>query len=976
MKVSTSAPFQIIYSLFEHEYLGYLFESFVIQLDQYGKLTFKHQNISYKNADEFASGLDEIDFKLIKLCDSIQQDAIVKKFCSNKKITPADFLLKTFNKDKGDELLQETIRTYVEIQKNEILSLLKDKMVFEMGHDGEPTWKQLHIADEKATILFHFMRNEDNTHYFPTIKYKGDKVDFQYKNAIIVCSQPAWLLVENIIYHFKKDVDGNKLKPFLSKKFILIPKKMEHTYYEKFVTPLIASFDVYAKGFEIRSESYEPVPVLSITELAEARASLSLFGGDEEETIEQSDIKVLVKLEFQYGSFSFPSDTLAPSYVKMETVNDSFLFHKVKRNTSKEKEYLQYLRDNTLEFKNGRLTLDKPVIFYWLSQHRAELEKQGYIIKQQLKDGRKYFVGESTISLEVKENNDWFDVYAVVRFGTFEIPFIKLRAHILKGKREFELPNGEIAIIPEEWFAQYSDLFAFMEEQQDELKLHKHHVSFVNELHQNNLAKVTITEKLEKLRTFEEMEEYPLPVGLKGSLRPYQLAGYNWMRFLNSYNFGGCLADDMGLGKTVQTLTLLLSEKERGATQATLLIMPTSLVYNWKVEAEKFTPQLKVLTYTGINREKDVSQFQNYDIILTSYGTVRVDIEILKQYQFNYVILDESQVIKNPESIIAKAVKQLHSKFKLILTGTPIENSTLDLWSQMSFVNPGLLGGQTFFRNEFLNPIEKKNDEFKIKRLYSIIKPFILRREKSQVVKELPEKIENVKYCIMTPDQESEYEKVKSNYRNLILESIDEKGLSGSQMILLQGLTKLRQIANHPVLTEEDYQGDSGKMEDVTHMIENALTKDHKILLFSQFVKHLQLYADYLKTKGIKFTYLDGSTKDRQSEVEKFQQDDNIRIFLISLRAGGLGLNLTAADYVFLLDPWWNPAIEAQAVDRAYRIGQKNTVFTYKFITQNTVEEKILNLQKSKLKLANDLINSEESFVKSLSKEDIQSIFE
>jgi SNF2 family DNA or RNA helicase len=976
LKVSTTNPFQIIYSLFEHEYLGYLFESFVIQLDQYGKLTFKHQNISNKNAQEFADGLDETDFKLIKLCDSIQQDAIVKKFANSKKTTPTDFLIKTFHKEKGDELLQDTIRTYIEHQKNEILLLLQHKFVFEMGHDGEPTWKQLKIADHKATILFHFMRNEENTHYFPTIKYQGEKVDFQYKNAIIVCSQPAWLLVDNIIYHFKKDVDGNKLKPFLSKKFILIPKKMEQTYYEKFVTPLIASFDVYAKGFEIRSEEYSPVPVLTITELAEVKPSLSLFGDNEEEKADIADIKVMVKLEFQYGDFYFPSDTLAPSYVKMESSNDSFLFHKVKRDTDKEKKFLQFLRENQLEFKNGRLTQDRGFIFHWLSQRRAVLETDGYVIKQMLKDGKRYFVGESSISVEVKENNDWFDVYAIVRFGSFEIPFIKLRNYILKGKREFELPSGEVAIIPEEWFAQYSELFAFMEEKQENILLHKHHVALVNELHQQNLAKVTISQKLDRLRSFEEIEEYPLPVTLQGTLRPYQQAGYNWMRFLNSYNLGGCLADDMGLGKTVQTLSLLLSEKERGTSQATLLVMPTSLVYNWEVEARKFAPTLKLLNYTGIYREKNIARFQDYDLVITSYGTVRVDIELLKQYQFHYIILDESQVIKNPESNIAKSVKQLHSKHKLILTGTPIENSTLDLWSQMSFVNPGLLGTQAFFKNEFLNPIEKKHDELKVKRLYSIIKPFILRRIKSQVVKELPEKIENIKYCMMTPEQEKEYESVKSNYRNLILESIEDKGLAGSQILLLQGLTKLRQIANHPKLTEESYDGESGKMEDVKHLMENALTQDHKILVFSQFVKHLQIYAAYLEKKGIPFAYLDGSTKDRQAEVERFQQEEGVRIFLISLRAGGLGLNLTAADYVFLLDPWWNPAIEAQAVDRAYRIGQKNTVFTYKFITQNTVEEKILHLQQSKLKLANDLINSEESFVKSLSKEDIQSIFD
>jgi SNF2 family DNA or RNA helicase len=975
VKVSTTEPFQIIYSLFEHEYLGYLFESFVIQLDHQRRLTLKHQNISAKNADEFARELDEIDFKLINLTDAIQQEAIVKKFY-NKKITPAEFFLKVYHKEKGDELIQDAIRSYIELKKNEILCLLGNKMVFEMGHDGEPTWKRLAIAPEKASILFHFMRNEENTHYFPTIKYEGHKIDFQYKNAIIVCSMPAWLLVESTIFHFHKDVDGNKLKPFLNKKFILVPRKMEETYYEKFVTQIVASFDVHAKGFTINAEEYQPKPVLTITELAAAKATVSLFAGEGVEEIVQEENKILLSLDFQYGNFTFPSDTLLQSYVKMEKTPDSYLFHKVKRNTDKEREILNLLRSSEIEFKAGKITLEKSRVFTWLSQNKEILEEHGLIIRQNLKDGKRYFVGSSSISLEVKENNDWFDIYAVVRFGEFEIPFLKLKQHILKKKKEFILPNGEIAVIPEEWFSQYSDLFSFLEYDNDEIKLRKHHMSLVKELQAGNIAEVIMDRKLERLRDFQEIEDYPLPEAFKGELRPYQKAGYNWMRFLNDYHFGGCLADDMGLGKTVQTLALLQSQREASSGQASLLIMPTSLVYNWEMEARKFTPELKILNYTGINREKNINLFQNYDLIITSYGTVRIDIELFKQYKFHYTILDESQVIKNPESIIARAVKELNSKHKLILTGTPVENSTMDLWSQMTFVNPGLLGTQQFFRNEFLNPIEKKHDELKTKRLYNIIKPFILRRQKSQVVKDLPEKIENIKYCIMTPEQEQEYEKTKSNYRNLILESIDERGLAGSQILLLQGLTKLRQIANHPKLVDELFEGTSGKMEDVNYMMDNALAMDHKILVFSQFVKHLQLYAKQLTEKGIRFAYLDGSTRDRQTEVERFQNDEGIRVFLISLKAGGLGLNLTAADYVFLLDPWWNPAVEAQAVDRAYRIGQKNTVFTYKFITQNTVEEKILNLQKNKLKLASDIISSEETFIKTLSREDIQSIFD
>jgi SNF2 family DNA or RNA helicase len=979
MKVSTAEPFQIIYSLLQHEYLGYLFEAFVVQVDGNGKLTLKHQNISSKNAQEFSSGLDANDFKLIKLIDDIQQDAIIKKFY-NKKVTSNEFFLKIYNKEKGDTLVQEAISSYIELRKAEILVLLKDKMIFEMGNDGEPTWKEVFITPEKASILFHFMRNEDNTHYFPTIKYKGEKVEFQYKSAIIICNSPAWLLVGDQIYHFNKDIDGNKLKPFLNKKFIIIPKKMEDTYYEKFVTPLIAAFDVHAKGFVINAEKYEPSPVLTFTEMATTKVpAMSMFNGEEEEVATMDEGKIVFSLAFQYGNFQFNPETNAPSYVKMEKTETSFIFHKVQRVNEWEKAIILGLLELGIEMKHGKAVLEKGKAFSWIKNHRDKLQQNGFIIKQNTKDNKKYFVGESSINVEVKENNDWFDIFAIVRFGEYEIPFLKLRNLILRKKKEFVLPNGEIAVIPEEWFSQYTELFAFVEETDEnsfELKLKKHHLALVQELQSGNLATVTISKKLERLKEFEEIEDYDLPTDFNGQLRPYQKAGYNWMNFLNKYNFGGCLADDMGLGKTVQTLAMLQYQKERGAANASLLIMPTSLIYNWLVEAKKFAPKLKIFNYTGTNREKNVEQFEGYDLVLTSYGTTRIDIEHLKNYYFNYIILDESQAIKNPDSNIARSVIELKSKFKLILTGTPIENSTMDLWSQMSFVNPGLLGTQSFFKNEFLNPIEKKGDEAKVKRLYAIIKPFILRRHKAQVATELPEKIENVQYCKMTDAQEKEYEKVKSHYRNMILESIEEKGVSSSQFLLLQGLTKLRQIANHPKMVIEDYEGDSGKLEDAVYMLQNALQNNHKILIFSQFVKHLSIFREYLNKEKIDYAYLDGTTKDRQGQVDNFQNNPDLKVFLISLKAGGLGLNLTAADYVFILDPWWNPAIEAQAVDRAYRIGQKNTVFTYKFITTNSVEEKILNLQKNKQKLANDLITTEESFVKNLSKEDIASIFD
>ncbi len=974
MKVSTAQPFQLIYSLYEHEYLGYLLESFVVQLDEKGRLTLQHQNISSKNAMEFGAALNEIDYELIELMDEMQQEYIVLKFYK-QRIKPADFFFKIYDKEKGDKVLQESIAHHLEQRRAKILERLGGKRVFEMGRDGEPTWKEISWEGEKAKVLFHFRRNEDNTHYFPTMKHKGEKVDWQYNGSFLICHEPAWLVVGNKLLRFAKNVDGKKLKPFLNKKFIVVPRKVEETYYEKFVTQLVASFDVYAKGFDINTESFPVKPIIAFSELVQTtngdllKANANVLVGDDES-------KILFKLGFDYGPYQFPYDKAPNSSVKLEKKNDSYVFHKVRRDADTETDLVQRLYDSGLKFQNGRIAMSRGRAFSWLKDNAELLETLNISVRQTDAELKKYFVGESSLEIKVNESIDWFDIHAVMRFGDYEIPFNELRKLINKKSKEIKLPNGEIAVIPDSWLTDYAELFAFMEEdgQGQNLKLKKHHLSLIEDLRNGQLAQVTMDRKLQKLQGFEEIEDYELPKGFKGKLRPYQKAGYNWMRFLAEYSFGGCLADDMGLGKTVQTLALLQSQKSEGAIQTSLLVMPTSLIYNWQIEASKFTPKLKVLIYSGTQRDKNPETFAKYDLVITSYGITRIDIDILNTFYFNYVILDESQAIKNPDSIIAKSVGKLKSRHRLILTGTPLENSTMDLWSQLSFVNPGLLGAQKYFKNEFQLPIEKQQDIEKTRKLNVIIKPFILRRQKSQVAKDLPEKIESVKFSEMTPDQAEKYEEVKSFYRNKILDTIETSGIRKSQMLLLQGLTQLRQIANHPKMVDEDFEGDSGKFEDIRYMVESALSEGHKVLIFSQFVKHLTIVRKYLDDKGMSYAYLDGSTKDRQGQVDSFQNNKDIKLFLISLRAGGLGLNLTEADYVFLLDPWWNPAIEEQAVDRAHRIGQKKTVFTYKFIARDTVEEKILALQKNKLKLASDLISTEESFMKKLTTEDISEL--
>ncbi|MGM9476879.1 DEAD/DEAH box helicase [Pedobacter sp. GSP4] len=960
LRVDSSKPCKIVYSLCKHEYLGYLIEPHVVQLNPQGDFSFTYQRIFTHTAEEFHACLGDIDYKLIKILDDIEQDSLIKKYYK-KLIRPTEFFTKIF-----DDKFYENVRPKIEKKLAEALELLKIKNeLYVMDKDGWPVERKIELAAEPASILFHFRRNETETRYFPTIKYQNLRIEFMFKEAQIISNKPAWLLLNDILYFFDQDIEGKKLQPFLNKRFIAIPKTTEATYFEKFVAPLIEKHHVYAEGFEIRTEQFEAAPIIKV---------LYVDGGLSQ-----------IQLYFKYGEYTFPVENAHKVTVRLEKTADNYIFHRIKRSAEWEKKQFNLLLSLGLKktsslFSNLEVASADENPSYaainWVNEHIEILQASGFEIEQAT--GQKKFVfGASKIDLEVKEGNDWFDINAVVWFGKYQIPFLSLKQHILHKKREFLLPDGEVAIIPDKWFTQYGSLFSLAEAGKT-LKLKKHHIGLINDLAEDSLANITLERKLQRLSDFEDIADTQMPVHFKGSLRDYQKAGYNWFSFLREYNFGGCLADDMGLGKTIQTLAMLQKVKEDdqllGVPSTSLIIMPTSLIYNWLTEAKKFTPKLKILAHTGTNRNKDVANFANFDIVITTYGVTRVDVDELKNFYFNYVILDESQNIKNPASKSFKAVRSLKSKHRLILSGTPVENSVSDLWSQLTFLNPGLLGTQAFFFEEYVQAIEKKKDEEKARKLQSIIKPFVLRRTKEQVAAELPPKTEQVIYCDMSEDQAAYYEKTKSAYRNDLLQSMDDGTFAQKQVQLLQGLTALRQLANHPVMIDGTYISDSGKFENVIHTLDNVLKGGHKVLVFSQFVKHLDIFKKHFEAENIPFAYLDGATRNRGEIVSEFQQNTDLKVFLISIKAGGVGLNLTQADYVFILDPWWNPAVEQQAIDRTHRIGQDKKVFIYKFIAKDTVEEKILALQNRKKSLANSLITTEESFFKSLSKEDIRDI--
>jgi len=969
MPVDIKKPHHIVYAFINDEHFGTLLEALVFQAypQATDQLMLEYQALTPQNIGGFAIATEE-DVELVKLISETHPDAVLKKVKKEKEKVK-DYFKNIYKDTKANKLQIDVIDNYIEKRKKRMYELLKTRKYIVKNKNAPNQF--IEMMPGYVDVQFHFKRYAVQTTYFATLTYNDEPLDIRKSKTVLLANSPGFIWIDNAIYALQEQVEGVKLKPFMVKENITISSEMEETYYKGFVANMIAEYDIVAEGFTVINVKERPRAVLQMKEMHDAKKAL-IFAGDEEEEIHEST-QLLLQLTFQYGRHSFTSFNEVNTHVVYKRLDDdTIVFYKIHRDKEWEIEAFNSILATGLKLVLNKIVMPRNEALRWINTYLNEEYCPDIVLDKGKDSNLKYFLGKIDFSLNITENRDWFDVNAVVMFGEFRIPFAEIRRMILNKQSEFKLPSGEVAIIPSSWFVDYTEFFAFAKEGDDNesVILARHHLALVQEMKNENLAAVTISNKLEALRDFTEIENTKLPKGLKGTLRPYQKGGYDWMRFLNTYHLGGCLADDMGLGKTVQTLALLQEQREEGKLPS-LLIVPTSLIYNWQMEAAKFVPSLLVMAHVGQNRKKHTREFMQYNLIITSYGTLRSDLDLLSGFKFNYVILDESQAIKNPTSLVSKAVMELDSRHRLILTGTPLENSTLDLWSQMNFINPGLLGSQSYFKNEFQIPIEKKNDEEKLKKLHNIIKPFILRRSKSQVATDLPPKIENLHYSTMSESQAKAYETAKDYYRTQIMEQIELQGIAKSQFFVLQGLTHLRQLANHPRMVDEDYLGDSGKLEDVTFKLCELVQEGHKVLVFSQFVKQLKIVEEFMNELEIPYAYLDGGTKDRQAEVESFQNDEKIQVFLISLKAGGVGLNLTAADYVFLLDPWWNPAIEAQAVDRAHRIGQNKTVMIYKFISRDTIEEKILLLQQNKRKLISDLIITEESFMKNLTQNDI-----
>ncbi len=703
-----------------------------------------------------------------------------------------------------------------------------------------------------------------------------------------------------------------------------------------------------------------------------------------------SDVEGALYATLRFGYEEYEADCeRIPSAVVHQNIPNSWRFLRVHRQPTEEAAFYQTLTDATYGLKRagsehpyGTFTLRARTHPYdFLVNCIPALTRAGFEIygEEKLNLGRinRY---TPTISLGLSSGLDWFDLQAVVQYGDQEVSLREVRSALRKGQRYIKLADGSIGQLPDAWLERYKRLFDLAEETADgQLRIPDYHLPLLDPLLDDAAqvqAGADFEQRRNRLRDFEKIAPQPIPAGFTGELRPYQKAGLDWLHFLHTYGFGGCLADDMGLGKTIQVLALLQSLREQGKRQGpSFLVVPKSLLVNWQREAARFTPELRILEYTGITRAKDPDMFKEYDLVLTTYGIMLRDIELLHKTRFDYAILDESQAIKNPLAKSARAARMLNAAHRLVLTGTPVENNTFELWSQFSYLNPGLLGNMEYFKREFATPIERHQDEAAAQLLRQLIYPFVLRRTKEQVAPELPPRTERVLYVDMEPAQRKIYQHTREYYRKLLLGMIEEEGLDDTRMKILEGLLRLRQASIHPALLEPTYHGEAPKFELLLETLETLRSEGHKALIFSQFVEVLKLLREQMDALGLRYAYLDGQTHHRQVQVDAFQENPDIPFFLISLKAGGLGLNLTAADYVIHLDPWWNPAVEQQASDRAHRIGQDKPVFVYKLITRDSVEEKILVLQERKQQLVAQLISSEGGFFKSLTVDDVEALF-
>ncbi len=740
---------------------------------------------------------------------------------------------------------------------------------------------------------------------------------------------------------------------------------MMHTLPQESIAP--------PKNFTIEELRAEPIPCLHIY--------AQRFG---ERTVH------CMRLEYLYEAYRFDSHS-KELYQFLEGKNVKVLRDFEKETAYREHiEHLGFSYDSNVEaylsFANPSMheAIERWRIF--IDEEVEKLRQEGWQIEIDESFAYQFaYSDEIFADFEESGSSDWFNLSFGVEIGGEKLQLLPLitplltefeRIEDLPQKLNIQLPDGRyLHIASSEIKPILQTIYELFDGEMNEealiVKPYNAHLLDFGENTQWRGAE-EIKKLAQELKSFQGIEQIEPSTNLNATLRAYQKEGISWLNFLHRFKFGGILADDMGLGKTIQTLAFLQILKERGELhQPSLVIMPTSLIGNWKSEIKKFTPDLNYLELYGSERDELFDEIESYDIVLTTYGLIVRDFEHYKKKAFEYIILDEAQKIKNPKTKMAKVIKSLKSNCKLALTGTPIENHLGELWSIFDFLMSGFLESERNFRTLFQNPIEKEHNLQKQELLNRKIAPFILRRTKDEVVKELPPKTEIIKKVSFGPKQATLYENIRVAMEKKLRDAIKEKGLNRSHIMILDALLKLRQVCCHPQLLKLESAKkiqESAKLEMFLELIETLMAEGKKVLVFSQFTSMLSILEEEIRSRKIKYSKLTGATRKREEAIEKFTKGD-ADIFLISLKAGGVGLNLVEADTVIHYDPWWNPAVENQATDRAYRIGQDKAVFVYKLVVENSIEEKIVELQEKKKSISEGIYSKKEQ--ESISSEDL-----
>ena len=913
----------------------------------------------YVNTELFS----EDDKMLLQQIRKIQTSEVNKYLNRN---SPFSGIWENIIQTDGDELPEETKsliteyfqpklkKIFEEQSANPFIYFLPEKKVFK-------TENLLEVVLSEQFIEPQFKIISQDDHFELQCRFNINGAAQPVTNN--ECNNSILFLYNHTFYLWQKPEDVLQAEKFIKKGNIKLTKENWTSQMQKLIMPLTRNYKVEFDKTLIREiKSGEPEVKLMLQEKGDYLVFQPIF------TYKGFETKASDK------------DTI--------TIPDGDKILIVHRNKEAEMRFLdklsalhsQFIRPpegNSLILKGPDVLKNNWFFLFVDSMKEAKVPVFGF---EALRNFR-FNTARPSTHIHVSSGLDWFDAKVEIDFEGQRVGIADIKKALASKQSFVQLGDGTLGILPDEWLKKYSLLFKVGDGKSDKLRLSKYHMSVIDELYENRNASelsFALDEKFERLREFKNIPEIVAPISLQPILRPYQTAGYQWLNYLNEVGWGGILADDMGLGKTVQALTMLQHYKTQEGKLMSIVVCPTTLIYNWENEIKKFTPALTYRIHHGSLRVRDMEELQKANIIITTYGTLRSDIQLLLKLAFDYVVLDESQAIKNPASKVTRAACLLTAKNRVCMSGTPLQNNTFDIFAQMNFLNPGLLGSMDFFRNEFANPIDKFGEQEQKDHLRKLLYPFILRRTKEQVAKDLPEKTETILFCEMETEQRKIYDAYRNSYRDKIMGVIDQQGIDKSQLTILQGLMKLRQICDSPAILneEEKHPNHSIKLDELTREIQENIG-EHKALIFSQFLGMLGLIKDKLREEGVPFEYFDGSTNinDRQKAIENFQNNDQCRVFLISLKAGGVGLNLTAADYVYIVDPWWNPAVEQQAIDRTHRIGQTKNIFAYRMICIDTIEDKILQLQERKRKLASELISDDVNFVKALSKSDVEYLF-